>query len=266
MIKFVPREKRRLWRGNHLFYPCPGCWMSTLNHFPSSQWSTIFTLAGFLQRGFNDGVPRWMMVANPRYRPGPQKSRCETHLSNCKNSHIMLAPIHQQQVAMTIPSRGQPLSEYAQNCRRKISRQKLCRPQLLARQQHCLGFTKSLNTTYLLQLPHILRYSFYLPVVNMPNIWGLSKLLFSFISLLWPEFTLVQCSVSGESTCSGELGADWPGVVIVVWGEMREMWEMTALQTMRHWPGRVNWLPETIMLCSVTASSHETVCSFEIII
>lgn len=74
----------------------------------------------------------------------------------------------------------------------------------------------------------------------------------------------MQCSVSGESTCSGELGADWPGVVIVVLGEMREMREMTALQTMRHWPGRVNWLPETIMLCSVTASSHETVSSFEI--
>ena len=100
------------------------------------------------------------MVANPRYRPGPQKSRCETYLSNCKNSHIMLAPIHQRQVAMTIPSRGQPLSEYAQNCRRKISRQKLCRPRL-ARQQHCLWFTKCLNTSYLLQLPHIIQNSFW---------------------------------------------------------------------------------------------------------
>ena len=187
MIKFVSREKLRLWRGIIYFIHSPGCWMSTLNHFPSSQWSTIFTLAGFLQRGFNDGVPRWMMVANPRYRPGPQKSRCETYLSNCKNSHIILAPIHQQQVAMTIPSRGQPLSEYAQNCRRKISRQKLCRPRL-ARQQHCLWFTKCLNTSYLLQLPHIIQNSFHLLVVNMPNIWGLSKLLLSFIALLGGKF------------------------------------------------------------------------------
>ena len=36
MIKFVPREKRRLWRGIIYFIHSPGCWMSTLNHFPSS--------------------------------------------------------------------------------------------------------------------------------------------------------------------------------------------------------------------------------------
>ena len=61
-----------------------------------------------------------------------------------------------------------------------------------------------------------------------------------FHSLLCSDQGSPQCSVSGESTCAGELGADWPGVVIV------EMREMTALQTMRHWPGRVNWLPETL--------------------
>ena len=135
--------------------------MSTLNHFPSSQWSTIFTLAGFLQRGFNDGVPRWMMVANPRYRPGPQKSRCETYLSHCKNSHIMLAPIHQQQVAMTILGWGQPLSEYAQNCRRKISRQKLCRPRLA----NNIAFGS--QNVWILHTANCLITFIHLPVVNV---------------------------------------------------------------------------------------------------
>ena len=186
--------------------------MSTLNHFPSSQWSTIFTLAGFLQRGFNDGVPRWMMVANPRYRPGPQKSRCETYLSHCKNSHIMLAPIHQQQVAMTILSRGQPLSEYAQNCRRKISRQKLCRPRLA----NNIAFGS--QNVWTLHTANCLITFIHLQVVNV----YISLTTLIFIALLWPKFTSVQCErwVNLCWRARGWLGRGW----LLCWGEMRERW------------------------------------------
>ena len=245
MIKFVPREKLRLWRGIIYFIHSPGCWMSTLNHFPSSQWSTIFTLAGFLQRGFNDGVPRWMMVANPRYRPGPQKSRCETYLSNCKNSHIMLAPIHQRQVAMTIPSRGQPLSEYAQNCRRKISRQKLCRPRL-ARQQHRLWFTKCLNTSYLLQLPHIIQNSFHLLAQHMR----------AFKTLVF-----IHCSALTKVHLSAVWAVSQP--VLESWGGYCRDERDDCLANYAPLARSAKLVTRNTR---VTASSHETVCSFEIII
>ena len=193
--------------------------MSTLNHFPSSQWSTIFTLAGFLQRGFNDGVPRWMMVANPRYRPGPQKSRCETYLSHCKNSHIMLAPIHQQQVAMTILSRGQPLTEYAQNCRRKISRQKLCRPRLA----NNIAFGS--QNVWTLHTANCLITFIHIPVVYI----RLSTLIFIHCSALTKVHLSAVWAVSQPVLESS--GLTGPGVVIVLL--RRDEREMTALQTMQ---------------------------------
>ena len=146
MITFVSRGKIKIVERKSSILSilrAAGCQPSITFHRPSGQ--TFLPSQGSCSEDSMIGCQDewwWPILAIALDHKNQDVSRIWA-IGNCKSSHIMLAPIHHQQVAVTVLGRGQPLSEYAQNCQRKTYRQKLCRPRLA--NIHCLWFTKSLK-------------------------------------------------------------------------------------------------------------------------
>ena len=139
------------------------------------------------------------------------------------------------------------MSEYAQNCQRKIYRQKLCRPRLA--NIHCLWFTKSLKNCHRFTILHHTTFITLLSCKYVLVYLRLSTLLFIHcIALLGTKFTSSVQSACCESTCAGEL---WAACVRAGGGyctcccpvEMRDE-EDDWSANYAAWPGQENWLQE----------------------
>ena len=192
------------------------------------------------------------MVANPRYRPGPQKIKMWVvsiwAIGNCKSSHIMLAPIHHQQVAVTVLGRGQPLSEYAQNCQRKIYRQKLCRPRLA--NIHCLWFTKSLKNCHRSTILHHTTFITLLSCKYVLVYLRLSTLLFIHCSARYKVHLLSAECLLWVNLCWRAVGCLCQGrgwllyYCTCCYPEEMEMRGDDWLANYAAWPGQENWLQE----------------------